>query len=167
MKLDVEAHDLRQSVGLYGCVCISVRRAFLVESDVAVYRRTFDKLSQRCPGNMAFLQVNRFTPKPDDRVGLDAPAQAAMYDMIRTYGSALRIVAIAMPADPFLVSAMRSTFSRMLLTARHRVDVRILDSVTHAVDAICHVMSAGGHADLQPAKLRNALSEIERGPVGQ
>lgn len=165
MKLEVEARELRQCIGIYGCVCISVRRAFLAESDVALHRRAFNKLSQRSPGNMAFLQVNQFTPTPDQRVGLDDAAQAAMYNAIRIYGPAIRIVAIAMPSDPFFVSAVRSTFSRMLLTARLRIDVRILTSLPKAVGAVCSAMKAHGHANLLPDSLQDAVEELESSGV--
>lgn len=76
MPLEVQNREEHQVVGIYEDVCLVVRWTALREADLVSYGRALARLNRRCPGGMAFLQVNRFSPT-QTMESSDA-AQAAM-----------------------------------------------------------------------------------------
>lgn len=162
MKLEILERKQSQCIGSYGNVCIAVRWEFLVESDAIGMERALEKVRNATPdGISVFLQVNRFVPTAGGAMGLDDGAQAATASLLRAYGPSYRTLVFCMPDQPFLIASMRSLFTRMLLTTKVRLDMRLTSSLSEAVGLVCRALANSSGEKIQPAALLAAVEELE------
>jgi len=159
MKLEVLHRDQNQAIGIYGEVYLVVRWDVFATADLVYHRSALAKLQERNPGGIAFLQVNRFGSSR--RIAMDDGAQAAMMEIVRTFGTAVCIVAVVLPNEPFEAASLRSMLSRMALSSRLRLDVRVLNDMVQAVNEVTEKLTASGLSSIRPADLLAALSELE------
>jgi hypothetical protein len=82
--------------------------------------------------------------------------------LLSQYGSALRIIAVALPNAPLVAAGLRNRFARIALTTRNRLNFRPFDDLTEATTAVCEAMKAPGLRTLYPYELVDALAELER-----
>ena len=92
---------------------------------------------------------------------MDDGAQAALMELVRTFGPAVRIIAVVLPNEPFEAASVRSMYSRMALSSRLRLDVRVLNDMVQAVNEVTEKLTASGLSSIRPADLLAALSELE------
>lgn len=161
MKLDVMHRDPNQVIGTYENVCLIVRWARLTGSDLDFHLRALAKLKRRYPRGIAVIQVNRFSPGPN-KPALDEDGQRAIYEAVRTYGSAVRLFAFVLSDSPFWIAALRSIYTRMSLVTKLPIDMRPFTNVQEAVHAVCAAMKDPGQRTPEPAELLAALDELEK-----
>jgi len=136
-----------------------VRWDVFSHADLVHYRDALAKFQERHPRGIACLQVNRFGSSR--RAAMDDAAQAAVMQIVRTFGTTVRIVTIVVPNEPFEVASLRSMFSRMALSSRLRLDVRVLNDILEAVNEVTEKLTATGRSSIRPVDLVAAVSKLE------
>jgi hypothetical protein len=160
MSLEVLTREPHQVVALYEEVCLVVRWKVVSQEDMVAYHRALAKLHRRFPERMAFLQVNRFSPKAT--IGMNAAAQEALLHVLEMYGHSLHVIALVLPDDPFVRASLRSTLTRIALLKRLRLNYRPFGELRPAVNAVCEAMRSPTRRPLQPAELEAAVAELEK-----
>jgi len=159
MKLEVLHRDQNQAIGIYGEVYLVVRWDVFAAADLVYHRSALAELQERSPGGIACLQVNRLGSSR--RTAMDEGAQAVLMELVRTFGTVVRIVALVLPNEPFEAASVRSTYSRMALSSRLRLDVRVLNDMVQAVNEVTEKLTATGLSSIRPVELLAALSKQE------
>ncbi len=90
---------------------------------------------------------------------MDEGAQAVLMELVRTFGTVVRIVALVLPNEPFEAASVRSMYSRMALSSRLRLDVRVLNDMVQAVNEVTEKLTATGLSSIRPVELLAALSK--------
>ena len=159
MKLEVLHRDQNQAIGIYGEVYLVVRWDVFAPADLVYHRSALAKLQERSPGGIACLQVNRFGSSR--RTAMDDTAQSALMELVRAFGTTVRMIAIVLPNEPFEAASVRSMYSRMALSSRLRLDVRVLNDLVQAVTEVTEKLTATGLSSIRPVDLAAAVSELE------